>query len=120
MIAKDSTQHKQVNVNRSAKELKDCLNDMPSVVRSDAESQLDSFEEKIGQYTWQQLYDQSTRNPKKKTGFNWEYLGEKTADGHKLHSVRLSSKIRIIAFREKDEMIVLGFYNDHDKTYKRR
>ena len=39
---------------------------------------LKGTKEKIEQLTWQQLYDQSTRSKKKKTGLNWEKTNKKT------------------------------------------
>ena len=75
---------------------------------------LDAAKAKLEERTWAQLYQQSTKNPKKKTGLNWEKLdGETTADGRQLYSLRLSRKARLLAFREGNELVAYDYDLDH-------
>ena len=75
---------------------------------------LTSTKEKIEQLTWPQLYWQSSKKSKTKTGINWEkQRGMKTKDGKQLYSIRLSRKARLFAFRKGSEMVAYDFDLDH-------
>ena len=75
---------------------------------------LDAIKKKAEQMTWPQLYRQSSKSSKKKTGLNWEKQhGKKTDDGEQLYSVRLSRKARLLAFRKGHEMVAYDFDLEH-------
>lgn len=74
---------------------------------------LEATRRKVEQLTWPQLYRQSSKNPKKKTGLNWERIAKQTVDGRPLNSIRLSRKARLYAFREGNEMVAYEVDLDH-------
>lgn len=53
-------------------------------------------------------------------GLHWEAIQHLTApDGRtKIYSVRLSQKVRALAFREGDFMRFISLHPDHDSAYK--
>lgn len=54
------------------------------------------------------------------TGFQWEAIAHiKTPNGEKAYSVRLSQKIRAIAYRDGDFLRLLSLHTDHDSAYGR-
>ncbi len=74
---------------------------------------------KIQGMTWQQVYDQSTKNPKQKTGLNWEVIeGQKTFDGKTIASIRVSNKFRARVCRDRRWMRFISLHPDHDSVYK--
>lgn len=84
-----------------------------------AKELLKEAQRKLEQRTWPELYSQSTKSHKKKTGFNWEKIGKQTADGKQLYSLRLSRKSRLLGFREGNELVADSIYiHDHDATYR--
>ena len=80
---------------------------------------LERFQEKIERITWQQLYQQSSKNPKRKTGFNYELLNYRTKSGGRVATVRISGKIRALVCRMGKHMVVISIHPDHDSAYKR-
>jgi hypothetical protein len=61
---------------------------------------------------WEALY----QHP----GFNWEAIDHlKAPNGSKAHSIRLSQKIRAIAFRDGDFLRFVSLHPDHDSAYRR-
>jgi hypothetical protein len=54
------------------------------------------------------------------TGFHWEaieYL--KAPNGAKVYSLRLSQRIRALAFRDGEFLRFLSLHPDHDSAYQR-
>jgi hypothetical protein len=54
------------------------------------------------------------------TGFNWEAIGHlKAPNGAKVYSLRLSQKIRALAFRDSEFLRFISLHPDHDSAYGR-
>jgi hypothetical protein len=54
------------------------------------------------------------------TGFKWEALDHiRAPNGAKTHSIRLSRKIRGLAYRDGDFLRFISLHPDHDSAYKR-
>ena len=54
------------------------------------------------------------------TGFNWEAIDHlKAPNGAKVYSLRLSQKIRALAFRDGEFLRFVSLHPDHDSAYKR-
>jgi len=52
------------------------------------------------------------------TGFNWEAIRHiRTPNGATAHSLRLSEKIRAIAYRDRDFLRIISLHPDHDSAY---
>lgn len=61
---------------------------------------------------WQSVYSHP--------GFQWEAIDHlETPNGAKAYSIRLSQKIRAIAYREGDYLRLVSLHPDHDSAYKR-
>jgi hypothetical protein len=61
---------------------------------------------------WNSLY----RHP----GFRWEALEHlKAPNGAKVYSLRLSQRIRAVAFRDADFLRLISLHPDHDSAYER-
>ena len=119
MSAKNSTQHKKIKFNLRSEVLITQLKELPPDRRNRALKLLGDSKEKIERFTWQQLYNQSTRDPKKKTGLNLEKTTEKTPDGKKISVVRLSRRVRLRVVRMGEEMVAYSIHDDHDSAYPR-
>ena len=53
-------------------------------------------------------------------GFHWEAIAHlKTPQGGKAYSLRLSRKVRAIAFREGDFLRLVSLHPDHDSASRR-
>jgi hypothetical protein len=53
------------------------------------------------------------------TGFHWEAIEHlKAPNGAKVYSLRLSQKIRALAFREGDFLRFISLHPDHDSAYE--
>ena len=53
------------------------------------------------------------------TGFHWEAIEHlKAPNGAKVYSLRLSQKIRALAFREGDFLRFISLHLDHDSAYE--
>ena len=53
------------------------------------------------------------------TGFHWEAIEHlKAPNGAKVYSLRLSQRIRALAFREGDFLRFLSLHPDHDSAYE--
>jgi len=51
-------------------------------------------------------------------GLRWELIvSRKTAQGNKIYSLRFSQKYRALAYRDKNYLVVLGLFTDHDSAY---
>jgi hypothetical protein len=54
------------------------------------------------------------------TGFHWEVIDHiQTPNGAKAYSIRLSRRIRAIAYREGDYLRLVSLHPDHDSAYRR-
>jgi hypothetical protein len=54
------------------------------------------------------------------TGFEWEAIDHLTApNGAKVYSLRLSQRVRALAFREGDILRLISLHPDHDSAYAR-
>jgi hypothetical protein len=61
---------------------------------------------------WDSLYQH--------TGFRWEAIEHLSAPrGSKVYSLRLSRKVRAIAFRQGDFLRLVSLHPDHDSAYRR-
>ena len=53
------------------------------------------------------------------TGFQWEAIEHlKAPNGARVHSLRLSQRIRALAYRDGDFLRVLSLHPDHDSAYE--
>lgn len=78
--------------------------------------QVFSSVEKISEMTWQQIYNTSSKT--KKRGINWEPLGQRTASGAPIASIRVSGKFRARVTRDGVFMRFISLHPDHDSAYK--
>lgn len=54
------------------------------------------------------------------TGFRWEEIQHlKAPNGAGVYSLRLSQKVRTLAFREGDFLRFVSLHRDHDSAYRR-
>lgn len=54
------------------------------------------------------------------TGFHWEVIEHlKAPNGAKVYSLRLSQRIRAVAFRDGDYLRLISLHPDHDSAYER-
>ena len=61
---------------------------------------------------WSMLY----RHP----GFHWEAIEHLRApNGSKVHSIRLSQRIRALGYRDGDFLRLISFHPEHDSAYER-
>jgi len=67
---------------------------------------------RLRELDWNTLYRHS--------GFHWEAIEHlKAPNGAKVYSLRLSQRIRALAFREGEFLRFLSLLPDHDSTYER-
>jgi hypothetical protein len=67
---------------------------------------------RLRELDWSALY--------RHTGFQWELIEHlKGHKGAKVHSLRLSQRIRAIAFRDGDFLRLTSLHPDHDSAYRR-
>ena len=67
---------------------------------------------RLRQLDWDALYRHS--------GFRWEAIEHvKAPNGAKVYSLRLSQKVRAIAYRDGDFLRVISLHPDHDSAYER-
>jgi len=67
---------------------------------------------RLRQLDWDALY--------RHTGFRWEAIEHvKAPNGAKVYSLRLSQKVRAIAYRDGDFLRVISLHPDHDSAYER-
>lgn len=68
--------------------------------------------DRLRQLDWMTVY----RHP----GFNWEAIVRlKAHNGATVYSLRLSQRIRAVAFRDGDFLRLTSLHPDHDSAYKR-
>jgi hypothetical protein len=66
---------------------------------------------RLREFDWSMLY--------RHTGFHWEAIEHlKAPNGAKVYSLRLSQRIRALAFREGDFLRFLSLHPDHDSAYE--
>ena len=67
---------------------------------------------RLRELDWNSLY--------RHTGFRWEAIDHlKGPNGVKVHSLRVSQRIRALAFREGDFLRFISLHPDHDTAYQR-
>ena len=67
---------------------------------------------RLRELDWNTVY----RHP----GFKWEAIQHiRTPNGATAHSLRLSEKIRAIAYRDGDFLRLISLHPDHDSAYRR-
>ena len=65
---------------------------------------------RLRELDWNSLY--------RHTGFRWEAIEHlKAPNGAKVHSLRLSQRIRAVAFRDGDFLRLISLHPDHDSAY---
>ena len=66
---------------------------------------------RLRELDWNTLY--------RHTGFHWEAIEHlKAPNGAKVHSLRLSQRIRALAYRDGDFLRFLSLHPDHDSAYQ--
>ena len=66
---------------------------------------------RLRELDWNTLY--------RHTGFHWEAIEHlKAPNGAKVYSLRLSQRIRALAFRQGDFLRFLSLHPDHDSAYE--
>ena len=67
---------------------------------------------RLRELDWSAIYRHS--------GFQWEAIRHlKAPGGAGIHSLRLSQKVRALAFREGDFLRFVSLHPDHDSAYRR-
>lgn len=67
---------------------------------------------RLRELDWNNLYHH--------TGFRWEALEHlKAPNGAKVYSLRLSQRMRAVAFRDGDFLRLISLHPDHDSAYER-
>ena len=67
---------------------------------------------RLRELDWNALY--------RHTGFRWEAIDHLRApNGAKVHSLRLSQRIRALAFRDGDFLRLTSLHPEHDSAYER-
>ena len=67
---------------------------------------------RLRELDWDSLY--------RHTGFRWEALEHlKAPNGAKVYSLRLSQRVRAVAFRDGDFLRLISLHPDHDSAYER-
>ena len=67
---------------------------------------------RLRELEWNSLY--------RHTGFRWEAIEHLRAPkGAKVYSLRLSQRIRAVAFRDGDFLRLISLHPDHDSAYER-
>lgn len=68
---------------------------------------------KIAQMDWPQLY--------RDRGLRWEAILSRTGPaGQRIYSLRVTRRVRAVAFREGDFLRFLSLHPDHDSAYRSR
>lgn len=67
---------------------------------------------RLRELDWNSLYQHA--------GFRWEAIEHlKAPNGAKVYSLRLSHRIRAVAFRDGDFLRLISLHPDHDSAYER-
>lgn len=68
--------------------------------------------DRLSQLDWSGLY--------RHTGFRWEAIEHlKAPNGARVYSLRLSQRMRAVAFRGGEFLRLISLHPDHDSTYER-
>ncbi len=66
---------------------------------------------RLRELRWNTLY--------RHTGFRWEAIAHvKAPNGAKVYSLRLSQRVRAVAFRDGDHLRLISLHPDHDSAYE--
>jgi hypothetical protein len=66
---------------------------------------------RLRELNWNSLY--------RHTGFRWEAIAHlKAPNGAKVYSLRLSQRVRAVAFRDGDFLRLISLHPDHDSAYE--
>jgi|SRR5215472_11369390 hypothetical protein len=80
-----------------------------SLDRPEALAVLNTFK-KIRQLNWEQLY----RDP----GLRWEAILSRSGPGNqKIYSLRITRRVRAVAYRDGRFLRLLSLHSDHDSAY---
>lgn len=67
---------------------------------------------RLREIDWNTLY--------RHTGFKWEAIRHiRTPNDTAAHSLRLSEKVRAVAYRDGDFLRIISLHPDHDSAYRR-
>ena len=67
---------------------------------------------RLHELDWTSLY--------RHTGFRWEAIEHlKAPNGARVYSLRLSQKVRAVAYRDGDLLRLVSLHPDHDSAYER-
>ena len=113
-----STQQELILLDLNSETLKEQLVSFKSKHFNELLAALEKFQKKVERLTWQQLYQQSSKNPKNKTGINYEPLNRKTKSGRRVATVRITAKVRALVCRMGKYMVVISIHPDHDSAYR--
>jgi hypothetical protein len=81
-------------------------------LQADEVKQIVASLRRLRELDWNSLY--------RHTGFRWEAIEHlKTPNGAKAYSLRLSQRIRAVAFRDGDFLRLVSLHPDHDSAYER-
>jgi hypothetical protein len=94
--------------------------DLNSPEFQDVFFRLDAAELKQVVVSLRRLRDLDWNGLYRHTGFRWEAIDHlKAPTGAKVYSLRLSQRIRAVAFRDGDFLRLLSLHPDHDSAYER-
>jgi hypothetical protein len=102
-----SATHNRVRLDLNSPEFQDVLfglesNELKQVIAS---------LRRLRNLEWSALY--------RRTGFHWEAIEHlKAPNGARVYSLRLSQRIRALAYREGEFLRFLSLHPDHDSAYK--
>ena len=81
---------------------------------------LQADELKQGAASLRRLHELDWNSLYRHTGFRWEAIDHlRTPNGGNVHSLRLSQRIRGLAFREGVFLRLISLHPDHDTAYER-
>jgi len=81
-------------------------------LEADALKQVVESLRRLRDLDWNSLY--------RHKGFRWQAIEHlKAANGAKVYSLRLSQRIRAVAFRDGDFLRLVSLHPDHDSAYER-
>lgn len=99
--------HNRVRLDLNSPEFQDVL----FRLQSDDLKQVMASLRRLRDLEWSTLY--------RHTGFQWEAIEHlKAPNGARVHSFRLSQRIRALAYRDGDFLRVLSLHPDHDSAYE--
>ena len=80
-------------------------------VQADELKQVVSSLRRLRELDWDSLY--------RHTGFRWEAIEHlKAPNGAKVYSLRLSQRMRAVAFRDGEFLRLISLHPDHDSAYE--